>query len=103
MDLTLASRSPQRRAILAQLGVPYTVAVPEVEELETGEPRALVLEVDTTVALAGASYGKPRDPGEAEATLRALSGRDHEVWSGIALRDARSTRMGAARTRVRFR
>ena len=117
--LTLASRSPQRRAILAQLGIAFEVDVPEVEELETGEPPALatenarrkaeavtgglVLGVDTVVALDGEPYGKPRDRRHAEATLRALAGRDHEVWSGITLRDEGATRIGAACTRVRFR
>jgi septum formation protein len=93
--------------------------VPDVEELESGDPRTLVTEnarrkaeavegacvlgVDTTVALAGRPYGKPRDRLEAQLTLRALSGRDHEVWSGIALREPNTTRVAAARTHVRFR
>jgi nucleoside triphosphate pyrophosphatase len=117
--LTLASRSPQRRAILAQLGIAFTVARPDVEERGEGDPRELVTEnarrkaeavdgryvlgADTTVALDGSPYGKPRDAREAEAVLWALSGCDHEVWSGIVLREEGDTRLGAARTRVRFR
>lgn len=117
--LVLASRSPQRRAILEQLGVEFTVEVPDVEETTAGEPRelvvenarrkagavagALVLGVDTTVVLDGRSYGKPRDQAEAEATLRALSGREHEVWSGVALSDQGQVTVAAARTLVRFR
>jgi septum formation protein len=117
--LTLASRSPQRRAILEQLGVDFRVEVPEVEELTGGDPRRLVAEnagrkaaavsgtrvlgVDTAVVLDGRAFGKPRDPTEAEACLRRLSGRSHEVMSGIALREAGDERSDVAVTRVRFR
>jgi septum formation protein len=113
--LTLASRSPQRRAILTQLGVDFEVVVPDVEELEDGDPREMVVEnalrkaravegdlvlgVDTTVVVDGRSYGKPADQGEAEATLTLLAGRTHEVWSGIALNE----RTAAACTTVEFR
>lgn len=113
--LILASRSPQRRAILEQLGVSFRVEVPDVEELEQGEPRAVVLEnarrkaaavggprvlaCDTEVVLDGRVYGKPADAAEAERFLRELSGRDHEVVSGIVLGD----RSEVAVTRVRFR
>ena len=115
MSLTLASRSPQRRAILTQLGVEFSVVVPDVEELEDGDPREMVVEnalrkaravdgdrvlgVDTTVVVDGRSYGKPVDEGEAEETLQLLSGRTHEVWSGIALND----RTASACTKVTFR
>jgi nucleoside triphosphate pyrophosphatase len=118
-SITLASRSPQRRTILAQLGVNFTVAVPDVAELAEGEPHAIavanargkaeavegarVLGVDTVVAVGGRPYGKPADRDEAEGTLRALSGRDHEVLSGIALREHGETKTAVARTRVRFR
>lgn len=90
-----------------------------MEELAEGPPRELVVEnalrkaaavagdrvlaVDTTVALDRRTYGKPGDVAEAEATLRTLSGREHEVWSGIALREADRVATGAARTLVRFR
>lgn len=118
--LVLASRSPQRRAILAQLGVPFVVDVPEVVELSEGEPRAvvhenslrkgraveggLVLGVDTAVAFEGRAYGKPAGRDEAEAGLRRLAGREHEVLSAVALigRDGRE-RTGLAETKVRFR
>lgn len=117
--LVLASRSPQRRAILTQLGVEFTVVVPGVEEREDGDPCEMVVEnalrkaravdgervlgVDTTVAVDGRSYGKPANKGEAEQTLALLSGRTHEVWSGIALRDGADERTAAACTRVHFR
>jgi septum formation protein len=117
--LVLASRSPRRRAILEQLGVEFRVEVPKVEELSEGEPRELVREnalrkaravtgervlgADTAVVLDGRAFGKPPGERQAEAVLRALSGRDHEVMSGIAIRDGRGERSAVAVTRVRFR
>jgi septum formation protein len=117
--LVLASRSPRRRAILEQLGVEFRVEAPDVEELVEGAPRELVLEnarrkaaavegelvlgVDTTVVLDKRAFGKPRDAAQAEEFLRALSGRDHEVMSGIAVRGAEGERSEVAVTRVRFR
>jgi septum formation protein len=120
LSLILASGSPQRRAILEQLGIPFRVVVPEVEELDQGDPRAvveenalrkvravpgeLVLGADTAVVLDTRVYGKPADADEAERFLHELSGRTHEVLSGIALRDGAGTeRSSAALTRVRFR
>jgi septum formation protein len=104
--IVLASRSPQRRAILEQLGLPFEVVEPEfeedaaasapVEEVERrarGKARSVapaagdrpVLGVDTEVLLEGRIYGKPCDAGEAEAMLEGLSGRTHEVVSGLCL------------------
>jgi len=117
--LTLASRSPQRRAILAQLGIDFVVAEPPgVEEAGEGDPRwlveenalrkarsvrgDLVLGVDTDVSLDGRVFGKPASRDEAEAMLLLLSGRIHEVWSGIALIEAGTERTSVARTKVRF-
>jgi septum formation protein len=117
--LVLASRSPRRRAILEQLGVEFRVEPPEVAELDEGDPRELVLEnarrkaaavegervlgVDTAVVLDERALGKPHDAEEAERFLRMLSGRDHEVMSGIALRDDAGERSDVSVTRVRFR
>jgi septum formation protein len=117
--LVLASRSPQRRAILEQLGVEFRVEAPEVEELSGGDPRTLVAEnarrkaraveaprvlgVDTAVVLDGRAFGKPADMAEAETFLRRLSGRTHEVMSGICLRAGSAERIDVSVTRVRFR
>jgi septum formation protein len=117
--LVLASRSPQRRAILEQLAIEFRVEVPDVQEVTRGEPRRLVAEnarrkaaavsgervlgVDTAVVLDGRAFGKPGDLAEADAFLRRLSGRTHEVMSGIALRGGRGERSDVAVTRVRFR
>jgi septum formation protein len=119
--LILASRSPQRRAILEQLGVAYRVEAPDVEELMQGAPRTLVREnalrkaravaaadlvlgADTAVVLDGHAFGKPSDAHEAEIFLRRLSGRTHEVMSGIAVREPDGAeRTDVAVTKVRFR
>jgi nucleoside triphosphate pyrophosphatase len=121
--LILASRSPQRRAILEQLGLSFSVLTPEVEELESGPPDEiaienayrkatavaagfpgeLVLGVDTVVSIGAQIYGKPADAEQARATLRALAGRRHTVISGLCLiRDGRS-RTAAVRTEVEIR
>ena len=122
--LILASRSPQRRAILAQLGIEFSVRVPAVEELEAGPPQevavenayrkaaavaadagtdALVLGVDTVVAIGERMYRKPADAHQARATLRALAGRRHAVVSGLSLIAGGEPRTAAATTIVRFR
>jgi nucleoside triphosphate pyrophosphatase len=121
--LVLASRSPQRRAILEQLGLEFSVRVPDVEELEAGPPHevalenayrkasaiapqagdGLVLGVDTVVSLGARLYGKPADAEEARTTLTALAGRRHAVISGICLIEAGNVRSAAAQTGVQFR
>jgi septum formation protein len=117
--LTLASRSPQRRAILAQLGIEFEVVVPGVEELVGDDPRSTVVEnalrkaravegdpvlaADTEVVLGGEVFGKAADEAEARAFLERLSGRVHEVWGGLALRLDGEERTAHAVTRVRFR
>ena len=117
--LTLASRSPQRRAILTQLGVEFEVVEPDVEELTEGDPREVVVEnalrkarsvdgervlgVDTDVVLDGRVFGKPADVDAARDQLLALSARVHEVWSGIALREGGREATASSVTRVHFR
>jgi septum formation protein len=63
MRLLLASRSPQRRAILEQLGIEFEVVVPEVEELTTGQPEALVVENARRKAVAGVAVAAGTPPG----------------------------------------
>jgi septum formation protein len=115
----LASGSPQRRAILGQLEVDFRVEVPVVEEIVEGKPDDLVREnalmkarsvagervlgADTAVVLDGRDLGKPADAHAARRFLRALSGRVHEVMTGIAVVDAAGERTDVAVTRVRFR
>jgi nucleoside triphosphate pyrophosphatase len=122
--LVLASRSPQRRAILEQLGIPFELQPADVEERTDGPPEEvvaenallkartaaatalseqLVLGIDTVVALDGRLYGKPGDADEARSHLAALSGREHEVWSGLVLHEDGRELTGTARTVVHFR
>lgn len=127
--LTLASASPRRREILASLGVPFDVVIPDVEELTDGVPEEVVVEnarrkaaaglqagegaltlgVDTEVVLAGRLLGKAADRAEARRRLEALSGRTHTVLSGVVLYGASSPgaepaeRSGVARSAVTFR
>jgi septum formation protein len=123
LPLVLASRSPQRRAILERLGMPFEVRPSNTPELEKGEPQALALEnamrkargarlpgraeavigCDTIVVLDGTVYGKPANEREARATLSALSGATHEVLSGLALLLPGEQRTALARTAVSFR
>jgi septum formation protein len=121
--LVLASRSPQRRAILEQLGVPFVLRPVDVEEEEAGEPEAValnnarrkalaaaavegevVLGVDTIVVIDGEIWGKPPDAAAAEVALRRLSGRTHTVISGVALARADGTvEPASTTTEVTFR
>jgi nucleoside triphosphate pyrophosphatase len=119
--LVLASRSPQRRAILELLGVPFTVRVPDVAELTTGPPQEVaahnarakassaaardetVLGVDTLVTLGGRIFGKPSDEDTARETLRRLAGATHEVVSAVALLRGGELRCAVDRTAVTFR
>ena len=116
--LTLASRSPQRKAILEQLGIEFRIEPADVEELAEGDPREVVVEnasrkaravdgdlvlgADTEVFLDDRIFGKAGNEQEARAFLTALSGRVHEVWGGIALIDGASEQTACAVTRVRF-
>jgi septum formation protein len=114
--IVLASTSPQRRAILEQLRIPFRIAAPSYEELgddpvehAVGKARSVdgggapVLGVDTVVVLDGAVLGKPADVAEAQAMLERLSGRTHEVVSGLCLRTPEWEELGSAVTGVSFR
>jgi len=117
--VVLSSGSPQRKAILEQLGVEFRVEVPEVEEVVDGDPHDVVLEnallkaravagdtvlgADTAVVLEDQVFGKPADRSAAERFLSALSGTTHEVLTGIAVIDGDGERSAVEATRVRFR
>lgn len=106
LPLVLASSSPQRRAILGQLGLPFRVVTPDYEELplpvspsELVEAHSLgkalsvartagdgaVLGVDTAVVIDGDVLGKPADATDARTMLCRLAGREHVVCSGLTL------------------
>lgn len=121
--LVLASASPQRRAILTELGVGFDVCATDVEEETEGDPAEvvvrnalrkacaarsqvspgrLVLGADTEVFLDGRVFGKPADEAEARRFLEALSGRTHEVFTGLALLDGDAETTGVERSAVTF-
>jgi nucleoside triphosphate pyrophosphatase len=115
--IVLASTSPQRRAILSQLGIPFDVRSPGFEEQPGGDPvdhaagkaRSVdgggrpVLGVDTVVESRGGELGKPADAADARRMLSILSGTTHEVVSGLCLRTSEWEELHRGTTRVRFR
>jgi septum formation protein len=86
-------------------GDPLAVAVENARRKASAvpAPASVVLGVDTVVVLDGVVYGKPADADEARATLARLSGRVHEVVSGLAVLEDGELRTACATTRVRFR
>jgi septum formation protein len=129
VKLILASGSPQRRDLLQRMGLDFEAVPTDAEELDAGHPREVVVEnalrkaraaldraragdlvlgADTIVVLDGRIRGKPDDADEARKHLQALSGRTHEVLSGLALlrpvgEPATRERSGVERSRVTFR
>lgn len=121
--LVLASNSPRRQQILTSAGIPFTVRAPQItEQRRAGEPPIdyvrrlaeqkafavsmapdeVVLAGDTVVVVDEHILEKPRDHADALRMLRLLSGRDHEVITGICLRTASRTIVDTAVTRVHF-
>ena len=122
--LHLASSSPRRRQILQRMGLEFTASGVDVDErqhagesadimvvrlavekacaVDTG-PGTVVLGADTAVVLDGEVFGKPHDEADALRMLAALSGRRHEVMTGVAVRSADSTASVLSVTEVKFR
>jgi septum formation protein len=105
--VVLASGSPRRHELLTQIGVPFSVRVPDIDETPTGDETPteyvrrlafakaaaviatadeLVIAADTTVELGGEILGKPLDARDAASMLRRLSARTHKVHTGVAVR-----------------
>ena len=121
--LVLASTSPQRRAILEQLRIPFDAVAPAYEEHDPpgirpaelvrahaeGKARSvhadggLTLGVDTAVVVGEQVFGKPTDESEAARILRELSGRSHAVLSGLCLLGDGFEAVHDERTEVVFR
>ncbi len=121
--LVLASGSPQRKEILTRVGLEFEVIVSGVEEIVHGDPAEVVLAnalrkadavarpgsivigCDTDVVVEDHVIGKPESELRAHEYLAQLSGRTHDVFSGLAVvgPDPDQVRTGVARTRVRFR
>lgn len=107
MNLILASQSPRRQQLLSSLGYSFItdpsgseevfdpslsvddalmkVALHKAEDVQKRHPEDVILAADTIVLLDGQILGKPADANEAKAMLHALSGRSHEVKTGLAL------------------
>jgi septum formation protein len=121
--LILASQSPRRRELLACAGIPFVVRPAGVNEERIGEEDPgehvrrlaqakaqsvacavdeIVLGADTVVVIDGDVLGKPADPEHAAWMLRQLSGRVHEVVTGICLRTSNRLIIDKETTRVRF-
>ncbi|MGQ0737097.1 MAG: Maf family protein [Acidobacteriota bacterium] len=122
--LVLASASPRRRELLAAAGIALEVVDVTVDERLEGpeppgdhvrrlalakaeaglvlRPSALVLGADTIVVAEGEILGKPRSEEEATRMLQVLSGREHEVVTGVALVSAGGAAVEVATTRVWF-
>ena len=123
-QLILASSSPRRQELLRQLGISFAVAVPAVDEhavhadspaelverlalskaraVAAQHPEAIVLGADTVVVVDGEILGKPADRAEAERMLSRLSGRSHQVLTGVAVVRGGEELVGHEETVVRF-
>ena len=122
--LILASKSPRRKELLKQISIPFVVVVSDAEEVSGNSwtPAALVVEnakrkaravaekypdspvlgADTVVSSEGKIFGKPKDKDEARKMLTALSGKMHEVTTGLALINRNEIRTTNVTTKVFF-
>jgi nucleoside triphosphate pyrophosphatase len=123
--ICLASMSPRRRELLAQIGVPHTVVAAHVDESlmpsevpsdyvarlarlkattvrQRGEALP-VLAADTTVVLEGSVFGKPDGRADGLAMLAALAGKTHQVLTAVALATGQGVTLRVNRSSVRFR
>lgn len=126
MEIILASQSPRRRELLGQMGFSFTVRPARGEELphpeltpaqlveELARQKALevsaeaeaddvVVAADTVVAIDGKVLGKPHDKVHAAQMLSALSGREHTVYTGVAVKRGETLLVEHEATQVRFR
>jgi septum formation protein len=124
VTLILASRSPRRSELLTAAGISFEVLSADIDETPRANespsayverlavekaravlalrPESRVLGADTTVTIDGEILGKPENDVDARRMLRLLSGRVHDVHTGIALLSAGRFRSGIATTRVWF-
>jgi len=125
MEIILASKSPRRREILTLMGITDFSVLPapdeetvtglppaetveriaegKAEAVARGQKNALVIAADTLVFLDGETLGKPKDENDAKRMLRALSGRCHEVYTGVCVMQGGRKKLAHERTLVRFR
>lgn len=126
MELILASQSPRRRELLARMGLSFTVCAADIDETmdqekkpfdevarlsaqkaaaiaETAGPDDVVVAADTVVVLEDRVLGKPHTVEEAAAMLTSLSGRDHQVMTGVTVRRGGTAVTDTVVTHVWFR
>ena len=124
MSLILASASPRRKELLGLFRVPFEIRVADIDETmdfkkppfdevarvsglkAAATPRAaddVVVAADTIVVCEGKVLGKPRDEADAVAMLRLLSGRDHQVMTGVTVRSGQNSRTFTEVTDIHFR
>ena len=125
MRLVLASRSPRRADLLTSAGYDFEVAPADIDEhvldgetpaalvrrlaleksafVARDHPTSIVLGADTVVVIDGVVLGKPADDADAAAMLGRLSGRTHDVLTGVALHTGNDRQYGVESTRVTFR
>lgn len=123
MNIILASGSPRRREILSAAGIEFTVKTADIEEktdkvlpadavrdLATrkaaavkGGPGDVIIAADTVVSVDGRFLGKPKDEEDAKNMLQTLSGRMHEVYTGVCVRCADVYESFSERTAVYFK
>lgn len=125
MEIVLASSSPRRQELLMQVGIPFRVIPSQFDETASSPmapgdlveflalskarsvsetvPGSLVIGADTVVTIDGDILGKPRDRADAVAMLQRLSGRSHQVLTGVALVQDGRQLVGHEVTTVHFR
>ena len=126
MELILASQSPRRRELLARLGLTFTIRPADIDETmdparspfdevarlsarkaaaiaETAGDGAVVVAADTVVVLEDRVLGKPRSADEAREMLRSLSGRPHQVMTGMTVLRSGRAQTDTVVTDVHFR
>jgi len=124
MDLILASGSPRRREYIANLGIPFQVIVPNVDESSSEDEKpwelverlsklkaqaiariktdSVVIAADTVVAIDDIIIGKPKDRKDAFEMLKRLSGRDHFVYTGTTVQKGDRVKSFVVCTKVTF-
>jgi len=126
MNIILASSSPRRREFLKQLGIPFKIVAPRIEEQpEKGEEpghfawrlavdkalnvasrvptQTIIIAADTIVVLGKKILGKPKDAADAKRMLKMLSGREHEVLTGVCVMSGKKKRSFVSSTDVVFK
>ena len=124
MSLILASASPRRKELLGLFHIPFEIRVADIDETMDPEkapfdevarvsglkaaalnvtPDDVVVAADTIVVCEGKVLGKPRDEADAAAMLRLLSGRNHQVMTGVTVRSGQNSRTFTEVTDIHFR